>query len=124
MKVVLGGKRAGIDDLIFTFMLLNVFLLVFINEGQSIVELLITVFATVRVLQMSQTDKCIRKKLLIIAGVFVYLFIPTITSGEFAYFYKNIQYMYRPIIVLTYLSSLLHLNPDVFERVLKKLLDI
>lgn len=120
MKVVIGNRKIDFDELFLGFLILNLLVLVFINEGQLIIELLITVFAFISIIQLIPYSKSVTTKVLLIGGVFLYLFTVTIINGCYDYVDDNIRFLLRPALVLIYLSNLMHQKPQLLDKIIFK----
>ena len=120
MKVVIGNRKIDFDELCLGFLILNLLVLVFINEGQLIIELLITVFAFISIIQLIPYSKSVTTKVLLIGGVFLYLFTVTIINGCYDYVDDNIRFLLRPALVLIYLSNLMHQKPQLLDKIIFK----
>ena len=121
MKVAFDDKKFDIDEILFSFLITNLLLLVFINEGQLLVEFAISVFCSVRIIMMMHGDKYITGKVLISVCFFAYLTFITVLQGfDFTYYTDNFKLVYRPLVVFLYLSTLLLQKPNVIKKILEK----
>lgn len=120
MQILFNKRKIEFEKLFLFFLLLNLFFLVFINEGQLVVEQVISVFATLFTVKMALRDKNVRRKIMLIFLTFFYLFLVTLKRYDTIYLAENLKVMYRPAILLIFLSSLQRQRPDIVKDVIVK----
>lgn len=118
MKIVIPKKNFELDELFLYFVLSDLFILVFLQAGQFLVENLIILMATVLTVKMAVTNKSILTKLITVGIVFAYLIAVTVYRGSDKFLIENLKLLYSPMILLIYLIALQNEKPYIIKKVI------
>lgn len=120
MKLVLGKRKLDFDVLMLCFLLTNLLLLVFINEGQKFVEWGSTGICLICIAIKAISQPPIRRKLYGFAFFIGYLLFVTLLNGKYTYLFSNIISLFQPFIIFLYLCCLSSFEKEKVEAVIER----